>query len=93
MNSRLLDKIAGLLWRRPEGSHFGQPSRLEEILSTPPLAPRTGSGVKYIPRPIGCVCPAAANLSCENPECPRKAPCGVAPVPPWLSPLTRSGQR
>ena len=29
--------------------------------------------VKFVPQPMGCICPPGANRDCENPLCPRKA--------------------
>ena len=92
-----LAKAWAALWRKPKGSHFGRPSLLEEILSARPPVPTTGSGVKSRPLPMGCICPAGANLSCENPECPRKARqfapvlSRAVPPPPPPSPILKSG--
>lgn len=39
------------------------------------MCPMTSPAVWSLPQqPIGCVCPPASNLTCENPICPRKAP-------------------
>lgn len=57
---------------------FWDPWRSPEVPQIPPQQPVWSV---YEAVPVGCICPAGANLECARPDCPRKAP-SASPSPP-----------
>ena len=64
---------------RASGAPVGSRVYSTNLTAAPP-PPRWGlpplSGIQApaaTPVPVGCICPPGANLTCERPDCPRKA--------------------